>query len=50
MKNNYQLKKLKKIELGPNESREAIYSLMLQPTLSGISFKHSTPLEIWSLT
>ncbi|WP_223569261.1 DUF6124 family protein [Pseudomonas sp. BF-R-26] len=35
MKNNYQLEKLKKIELGPNESRETIYSLMLQPTLSG---------------
>ena len=32
MKNNYQLEKL---ELGPNESREAIYSLMLQSTLSG---------------
>lgn len=35
MKNNYRLEKLKKFELGPNESREAIYSLMLQPTLSG---------------
>jgi hypothetical protein len=35
MKNNYRLEKLKKFELGPNESREAIYSMMLQPTLSG---------------
>jgi hypothetical protein len=35
MKNNYQLEKFKKFELGQNESREAIYSLMLQPTLSG---------------
>ncbi len=34
MKNNYRLEKLKKLELGPNESREAIYSMMLQPTLS----------------
>ncbi|RNF84449.1 hypothetical protein [Montanilutibacter psychrotolerans] len=35
MKNNYRLEKLKKLELGPNESREAIYAMMLQPTLSG---------------
>lgn len=35
MKNNYRLEKLKVLELAPNESREAIYSMMLQPTLSG---------------
>ncbi|MCO8309886.1 hypothetical protein [Pseudomonas mandelii] len=35
MKNNYRFEKLKKLELDPNESREAIYSMMLQPTLSG---------------
>lgn len=35
MKNNYRLERLKKLELAPSESRETIYSLMLQPTLSG---------------
>ncbi|KMT52402.1 hypothetical protein [Pseudomonas fildesensis] len=35
MNNNYRFEKLKKLELGPNENKEDIYSLMLRPTLSG---------------
>lgn len=35
MKNNYKLEKLKKAELNQDESKEAIYSMMLQPVLSG---------------
>jgi len=35
MKNNYKLEKLKKAELDQNEIKEAIYSMMLQPVLSG---------------
>lgn len=35
MKSDYRLEGLKKLDLGPNENSEAIFSLMLQPTLSG---------------
>jgi len=39
MKNNYRLEKLKKAELDQNENKEAIYSMMLHPVLSGNFYK-----------